>query len=301
MRLQIILLLITTLYACQKSNAALDPRDNSANSSIESDTLKHENLIPKLDMAINETSGLAKIGNAYWTNNDSGDEAKLYQFDISNGKVIKTVKLNGVKNRDWEELTTDERYMYVGEFGNNTGGRDDLKIFKVELDQLQNESNADVKTISFKYPDQEKFYSGYNHNFDCEAMVSSGDSLFLFSKNWLDRKCKLYSLSKSTKEQTANLISEFDSGGTITAASLDENKKVLYLLGYNGIGLYKSFIWVITDWTGTDFFSGSKKKYDLTIDRQTEGILVDSDGSLLISAEQNRGGYPSLFRVKVEE
>ena len=300
MKLIPFLILFTFLYSCHKSNIATTGITSNIEAKGEKDTLAHQTKVAALDLQIRETSGLAMINNAYWTVNDSGDEPRLYQFDIEAGKVLNTVGLQDAKNQDWESLAEDDTHMYIGDFGNNTGGRKNLRIFKIEITQLSNSVIEKSETITFKYQDQEKYYSGYDHNFDCEAMVSKGDSLFLFSKNWLDRKCKLYGLSKNVNDQSASLISEFDSGGTITGASIHKSKKEIYLLGYNGIGVYSSFVWILSDWEGSDFFSGKKTKYDLTINRQTEGIVVDKDGNLLISAEQNRGGHPSLYLVELE-
>jgi len=263
------------------------------------DTLPHQTIVKQLDLKINETSGLVIINDAYWTINDSGDKAQIYQFDMVSGKVTKTIKIREAKNKDWESLTQDDTHLYIGDFGNNTGGRNNLRIFKAEKSRLSKSEIKKTKTISFTYPDQDQFYSGYNHNFDCEAMVSKGDSLYLFSKNWLDARCKLYGLSKRPGPQTATLIDEFDAEGRITGASFNKEKNILYLLGYNRPDKYESFIWKITDWEDRNFFSGNKTRYELSIGRQTEGITVDSDGSLLISAEQNKGGYPSVFRVNL--
>jgi hypothetical protein len=44
----------------------------------------------------------------------------------------KKIKLNGVKNNDWEELTQDKTHFYLGDFGNNaSGNRTDLTIYKI--------------------------------------------------------------------------------------------------------------------------------------------------------------------------
>ncbi len=299
MRLFLFIPFLIAFLNCH-DNPSLD-KSTLPSPEIAGDTLQHKTAVAELDDAMRETSGLMLVGNEYWTINDSGNDPVLYNFDLTSGEVIKKLELQGVKNQDWESLANDDINIYVGDFGNNKGGRKNLTIYKSEITQLTNSSITNPQPLNFSYPDQDKYYSGYNHNFDCEALVSYGDSLYLFSKNWLDRKCKLYGLSKTGAEQTANLINEFDSRGTITGASLDKENQLLYLLGYNGIGVYTSFIWVISDWEGSDFFTGNKTRYELMIDRQTEGILVDTDGSLLISAESNRGGHPSLYRVPITQ
>jgi len=49
--------------------------------------------------------------------------------------------------------------------------------------------NAEV--LYYNYSDQFSFPNLHNNNnFDCEAMICVGDSIFLFSKNWQNNKTK---------------------------------------------------------------------------------------------------------------
>jgi hypothetical protein len=143
-------------------------------------TIKAFNTLPD---RIKESSGLVHFENAIWTHNDSGDGPCLYQLDIDNQKLTKTVLLENAKSKDWEELAQDETSLYVGDFGNNGGHRQDLVIYKVPKNELTKDTVSNFEVIEFRYPDQERFDRGaYQHNFDCEAMIVSEDSIYLFSK-----------------------------------------------------------------------------------------------------------------------
>ena len=259
--------------------------------------LKVDTILLDLSKKVDETSGLIDINGDIWTHNDSGGDPKLYEINISNGKISDTEEIKKAKNIDWEDITIDSEYIYIGDYGNNHGGRKDLKIYKVPISNLDSKDNKDAVELSFSYPDQTKYYSGYNHNFDCESLISEGDSLYLFTKNWDNQKCKLYKLDKFSSEQNAEYISEFDTQGLITGATLDEKNKRLFLLGYIRGGGRHSFIWILEDWTGNDFFSGSKTRYDLSVIAQTEGIIYSESHGLLVSAEGNSGGHPTLYRL----
>ena len=85
-----------------------------------------------LSKEIEETSGLEIVDDLLVTHNDSGGEASLYYLS-KKGKIINKRKIKSATNKDWEDITRDDKYIYVGDFGNNFSNRKDLKIFKVPL------------------------------------------------------------------------------------------------------------------------------------------------------------------------
>ena len=38
--------------------------------------------------------------------------------------------MSNIKNTDWEEISQDKDFIYIGDIGNNSGNRDDLKIYR---------------------------------------------------------------------------------------------------------------------------------------------------------------------------
>lgn len=263
--------------------------------------LKVDTLLLDLSKKVNETSSLVEIDGDIWTHNDSGGKPKLYQINLKNGKISDTEDIKKAKNKDWEDIAVDSTSIYIGDFGNNLGGRKNLVIYKVPISNLRTKKNKAAEELAFSYPDQTKHYKGYNHDFDCESMISVSDSLYLFTKNWGNQKCKLYRLAKDKPTQDAKYISEFDTEGLITGATIDYQNQRLFLLGYIKGGGYPSFIWVMEDWEGSDFFSGKKTRYDLSITAQTEGISYSEKHGLLISAEAKGGGHPTLYTATIPD
>ena len=223
--------------------------------------------------ALSETSGLIFWNGFIWTHNDNSDN-NIYCLDTINGKIIKTYPLTGIENIDWEEISQDKDYIYLGDFGNNTGNRTDLKIYRISKISLLNESPA-IDSIGFSYSDQSDFtQTGTNEtDFDCEAFVASEDSIYLFTKQWVSNKTSVYSLSKNPGNYTAKLKSSFNVDGLITGSVYLESKGIIVLSGYSET--LDPFIWLLYDFKDHDFFSGNKRKIDVLLPfHQIEGIAT---------------------------
>ncbi len=247
---------------------------------------------------VRETSGLALIEGSYWTHNDSGDDPKIYLMDMSTGEVERTIKIPGVQNIDWEEMTADSSYVYIGDFGNNIGKRKNLVIYRAPINRLDSLTKSDVGRIEFSYPDQTTFPGNYQHNHDAEAFIRYGEYIYIFSKNWLDGQCKLYRLPAVLGTYDAELLSTMDTKGVITGAVLHPDQETVTLIGYIPGDGFDPFIWQLNDYEGDDFFSGTQQRYNLDVRTQTEAIHVDGD-DYLITAEAERTGLPQLYRVPI--
>lgn len=239
----------------------------------------------KLDKQVDETSGLIYYDGFIWTHNDSGGEAALYKIDKKTGKVIHKLTITNAKNTDWEDLTQDENYVYIGDFGNNYGYRKDLKIYKISKASLQeNTAETIAETISFSYPEQTDFTKGKNHNFDCEAFFAYGGELHLFTKNWNDKKTSHYKIPRTIGEHQAELIETFDAKGLVTAADVDSNG-VVVLIGYTP---QKLFMWICSNHEEGKFFSGTNRRIEMgkfLFRGQLEGVCFTENGEGYISSE----------------
>ncbi len=228
-----------------------------------------------LDASLSETSGLICWNDNIWTHNDNSN-TNLYSLDTLTGAILQTDPINGVVNNDWEEISQDSNFVYVGDFGNNVNGnRTDLKILRIEKSSILANSPL-VDTIFFSYSDQTDFTptGGNNTDFDCEAMIVSSDSIFLFTKQWVSNKTVIYSLPKFPGIYSAGRRSEFDVQGMITGATYQESKRLISLCGYTN--LLQPFIYLLYDFNSTDFFSGNKRKMNLSLSfHQVEGIATN--------------------------
>ena len=234
-----------------------------------------------------ETSGLIKYDNALYTLNDDAD-INLYALDSISGAVLKTFPLTDTVNNDWEELAQDDTHFYVGDFGNNVrGNRKKLSILKVEKSSLAS-GNPVIETIHFGYSGQFDFSSLNNNvtNFDCEAMVVSNDSIYLFTKQWSAKKTSVYALPKAAGTYTAKFKVNYDVGGLITGATYLEDKKLLVLCGYSS--MVQPFLYLLYDFKDHDFFSGNKRKVTLSgmSFHQTEGITTTNGINYFITNEK---------------
>ena len=239
-----------------------------------------------LPQVLNENSGLIIWNNKFWTHNDDTDN-KIYALDTLDINNYSAYSMELCVNNDWEEISQDENYIYIGDFGNNlNGNRTNLKILRIEkLSLLQN--NPIIDTINFSYSLQNDFSptGNNNTNFDCEAFVVSGDSIYLFTKEWISLKSTIYSFPKIQGNYIANVISQYDVQGLITGATYLEDKRIVVLTGYSE--LLQPFIFLLYDFQNHDFFSGNKRKISLNMPfNQVEGIASEDGLKYFISNER---------------
>ena len=239
----------------------------------------------KLPNKIKESSGLIKIDGRLWTINDSGGRAELYQIDEKSGRIVKTVTIKGAYNHDWEALTYDENHVYIGDFGNNKGNRRDLKVYKISRKALKSQKNVRAKIINFRFSDQKNFRSRrQKHDFDCEAMVAYHGKLYLFSKDWVDHKTRLYELSTSAGTHIAKYRDNFNVQGLITDASINRKLDILLLTSYSE--LLSVDIWTFTNFNQENFFKGLSKKLTLnSLNAQVEGVTFIDNYRAYLSSE----------------
>lgn len=232
----------------------------------------------KLSNDIIETSGLIVLDTLLWTHNDDTD-TNIYGIDTL-GEIKKRIKLEKVINTDWEAISQDSSYLYVGDFGNNyRGNRTDLHILRIEKKSFLLNTPV-IDTISFSYADQTDFSptNPNTTNFDCEAFIVSKDSIYLFCKQWSDKKTAIYVLPKQPGKHIAQYKQTLDVKGLVTDASYLEDKKLVALCGYSKTG--KTFIYLLYDFKNHDFLSGNKRKIKLKLRfHQIEGIATQ-DGKL---------------------
>ncbi|WP_394760238.1 T9SS C-terminal target domain-containing protein [Flavobacterium sp.] len=227
-----------------------------------------------LDDKLNETSGLIYFNNRFWTHNDDTD-TNLYALDTINGAIQETYILPNVVNKDWEEISQDENYVYIGDFGNNAqGNRTDLSILRIEKKSLLSR-NPIIDKIEFKYSNQTNFERQFANktNFDCEAFIITQDSIYLFTKEWKSKQTTTYSLPKTPGKYIAKQKITYNIKGLVTGATYLDSKNILALCGYTRNG--KPFVNLFYDFKNNDFFSANKRKIKLKPRfQQIEGITT---------------------------
>jgi len=264
-------------YAYPQADSTMHVADKEI---VHKEKLKRSRVKPsssfKIDSRITEGSGLIAWNGSLWTHNDSSD-SHLYEIDPNNGSVIATYHIPNVKNIDWEEISQDENFIYIGDFGNNSGNSENLKILRVDkLSILKNEPLVDA--IVFNWPKTITKGKQEKINLNCEAMVVMSDSIFVFTKEYKKgRRTRVFSIPKLPGNYVANYKSTLKTKVLVTGASFQKDTKQLVLCGYN-LWL-RPFLLVFPNVNETDFFSGNGKRIKLRKRfRQVEGIAT-FDGS----------------------
>ncbi len=193
------LLLVIGCTACsfsqaQKKDAKFKPWGEVAGAAASAEYDEAKQLGTITDKSLAEISGLSASRfspGVYWVHNDSGDKARLYAIDAK-GKLVTTVEVTGAKNKDWEDLASGpgadgKPALYIADTGNNGGGRDDLKIYRVREPKLSGVKKSATETAEefpFSYPDG---------NHDCEAILVDPTSgqIYLVTKT-LRSDCSVY-------------------------------------------------------------------------------------------------------------
>jgi hypothetical protein len=291
----IVLLLLTAGFAYAQVAGCTDPLSNNYNplATINDGSCEYASAsvepvsFVNLPAEVEETSGLIIYNDTLYTHNDNTD-INLYTLDSISGAVVHTISLTGATNRDWEELAQDSDYFYIGDFGNNvSGNRQDLNILKISK-QSVGAGNPQIENINFVYSDQTDLSPKNNNStdFDCEAMVVSQDSIYLFTKQWVSKKTSVYALPKTVGSHIAKFKATFDVNGLITGAAYLEEKKLIVLCGYSGF--VSPFFYLLYDYKEHDLFSGNKRKINMNGGmgfHQAEGIATKNGLGYFVSNE----------------
>ena len=218
-----------------------------------------------LPSTLSESSGIIFFNNKLITHNDSGNENNLYELDTISGLVTRTIKVTNATNADWEDIAQDDSSIYIGDIGNNSGDRTDLKIYKINKSNYIGSNTTTAEIINFSYSDQIDFTSNlHTTKWDAEALISyDTNNLILFTKNWVDGITKSYLIPKHTGTHSVSpLPTNLTSGGLITGATYNPSTRKVYLVGYNST--LQPFVWVSENFTTNDIFSGTNTQTVLT-------------------------------------
>jgi hypothetical protein len=240
---------------------------NDVSATVNSSIILNQNIL--------ETSGLIEWNNFLYTHNDNTDTT-IYKLNKISGSIVQSLPLNTVQNIDWEEISQDENYIYIGDFGNNaTGNRTNLKIYKIRKSTL--ETVPEIETINFNYSNQTDFTTqpANQTDFDCEAFVVTANEILLFTKQWVSGNTAIYSLPKTSGIHTANYLNSINVAGLITGATLKEDSRLISLCGYSNT--LQPFIFLIYDYIGTNFTVANKRKIAITLPyHQIEAISTNN-------------------------
>lgn len=273
--------------------------------SCQSTTDKIE-VLTTLPKMIKEASA-AEISSAasdlVWTIEDQKNDNILFGF-TKNGELKKEIRINNVKNNDWEDLTSDEKgNIYIGDFGNNDNERQNLAIYKINASDLAKDQADASEIVEFYYPEQTEFPAKKKDRiYDSESFFIFNNQFYLFTKNRsskFDGTTVLYRVdNKPGARLPAKKISSFVTCDNfnhcaVTSAAISPDKTKVAILTSDKV-------WIFTDFKGDDFFSGKSQMIELEHFTQKEGLTFESNDSLLITDEAAKKGESFLYRLKLK-
>ena len=262
-----------------------------------------------LNATVSESSGVIYYNGKIITHNDSGNANELYEMDPSGPTITRTVTISNATNVDWEDITQDADYIYIGDIGNNNGDRTDLKIYKISKTDYDASNSVTAEIINFSYANQSDFTSNPQATpWDAETLISiDANNLLLVSKNWVTFEAQTYVVPKtpdtySLSPQTSTLPDPSGNYDLITGGTYNPITGKVYLVGYTSntgtFNALRPFIYECSGFSGTDIFSGTNTQYDISgaslgnfSYEQTEGITyVDAD-TYYVTSETFDTGY----------
>jgi hypothetical protein len=260
-------------------------------------------LVTELPPVLNEVSGLLRVGTDTWVILDSGNENALYRISEESGEVLQQVTLSNAINVDWEAIVSDGTNVYVADIGNNAGSRTDLRIYRFPLAALTMDATTiGVDSIRYHYEDQSDFTPAPdNTHWDGEALVAMDDSLFLFTKDWIDGYTHVYALPAVSGDHVALRRTTFDVQGLVTDAAFDAATGRLSLLGHDESSTVP-FLWVLSAFGGHGFFSGDKVRHPIEVGAlQAEALAWTGPGeaSALWAMAVPMGPFPGPASERV--
>lgn len=182
---------------------------------------------------IRESSGIVasrQFEGVYWTLNDSGNPAVLYATK-RNGELIREIKVRGALNFDWEALGVDDSgQLWIGDIGNNSRMRFDLKVVVVPEPNPFTETEANIIA---KYP-----YKFPEKNFDAEALFIADGIPYIISKEQAGAVLYRFPELIPDTKQVLERVGEFAEANLVTGAGISEDGKRLAVCTYNSLWVY---------------------------------------------------------------
>jgi hypothetical protein len=305
-----VIFLVSSMMACSSKKGCIDPGSLTYNpdAKIDNGTCTYPSYtlsptrITKLDNQFNQNSGLKYLNSRVWTILDDSGEDKVYSVDMVTGTQKEVLQLPGINSVDFEAVTVSDTHFFLADIGNNEGNRTDLTIYKAPIPSVINPVNtAAYEMITFNYPEQSDFRKNKQTNYDAEAIIHHNGYLYIFTKNHVDHKTHLYQIPAAPGNYDATLKGIFDAKGLITDADITDDGKKVVLIGYNELS-GKSFLWVLKDFNGTQFFSGKKILVDTglrTTIGQVEGVSFYDPDYIFITNEQYQTVDASLYYLDI--
>jgi hypothetical protein len=233
------------------------------------------------DPRVVESSGLVasrRHPGVLWTHNDSGDAARLFAVG-RDGRVLATLRLAGVRARDWEALALgrDDRgapALLVGDIGDNQGVWPWVTVYRVAEPARLRDATVPAERFRLRYPDGPR---------DAEALLVDprGDRLYVASKD--EAGGGLYQAPAPLRRDRVNLLRRVGRvPPLVTDGAFSPDGRTLVLRDYQAAHVYAAS-------------GGRLATVALPLQPQGESIAFSADGRSLLAGSEGAGS--EIWRV----
>lgn len=269
MRIVLNFVFCLSVMSCQQKKSV--PSDSDA-------FLPSRRLAELTDKKLTEVSGLAvSVANPglFWTHNDSGNPPVVYLVDESL-KVKLACKLEGVRNRDWEDIAVgpgpdkNKRYVYVADIGDNDARHKVKRIYRFEEPLLGNRVGeitiSAFDTITFRLEDGMK---------DTETIMvhPRTNDIYVVSKR--EKPVHVYQLQYPFAKDTLTARKVLSLPLTqIVAGNFSPDGQEVVMKNYDNI-----YYWNLADKSLEEGLKDEPRVLNYTDEPQGEAIAFNLDGS----------------------
>jgi hypothetical protein len=255
-----------------------------------------------------------------WTHGDSGSPPRLFALGADLQTVVPDwlrarfgtgagvvrppwpgIELAGATHVDWEAVARIGDRLYVADVGNNGNARRDLGFWELPEPAPEAVDRArPARFLPVHYPEQRAF-PGEVWEWDCEAVFSDGDVLWLITKHRRADEitgfvpgARLYRFEPGRAGEASTPLELVARHGTLsvaTGADLSPDGELLAVLTYSALWLFPR------PEAGAHWLSGRPwiRRLPLLRTRQAEAVAWRDDRRLLVANEDG-----AFFEVVVD-
>jgi hypothetical protein len=243
---------------------------------------------------LEEVSGLVtsqRYPNRLYVHTDSGGESAVFVLDTL-GNELGRLDLNGLKNRDWEDIAIGPGpngtfYIYIAEIGDNEAKHEEIYLYRfAEPELLQPIPSTSIDKLKLQFPGGPK---------DAETLLADPitGSLFLVSKR--EPKNALYQVPATAFDEgsaTVEKVHEFDFNSSV-AGDISKDGSQILIKTYLAV-----FYWKRTDKQSlVEALKTVPMRLPYVPEPQGEAIGFNFKGDAYFTLSEKRNGVmPTLYR-----
>lgn len=252
-----------------------------------------------------ESSGIvySKVNPGYiWSHNDKNNENLLYLLDAQTGSTVARYILNGMLNRDWEDIELGPgpeegvNYIYLGEIGDNNRQYRDYKIYRF-AEPVFDESHrgqrvswdTEFDAITFTYADGEK------HDSETLLLDPLTKDLFIVTKRSFYSKIYVLPFPQQTDGATTALVVGEFPFTRATGGNISSDGREMLIKTYDHI-----MYWYRTsEESMVEMFQKTPLLAPYNpVEPQGEAICFDPDGGYYTLSEFSNAIVPELYHYE---